>query len=92
MTLRMMEIINNLLHNEKNEIIEMTLWLISNTIFDKNDERNKIINSKIYTTIQKIITVKENDYRIMCMIGEFYKNLLYRSNHTVLSESFVNLF
>ncbi len=92
MSFKVIDILDNLLHSEKNEIIEMSVWLISNIIFEKNDDKSKILNSKIFTTINDIITVKEKDIIIIKMIGEFYKNLLHQSNDNLFSESLVLAF
>jgi hypothetical protein len=92
LSFKVIDILDNLLHSEKNEIIEMSVWLISNIIFEKNDDKSKILNSKIFTTINDIITVKEKDIIIIKMIGEFYKNLLHQSNDNLFSESLVLAF
>lgn len=89
MSFKVIEILDNLLHSEQNEIIEMTIWLISNIIFEKNDDKSKILNSKIFTTINEILTVKAKETIIIKMIGEFYKNLLHQSNDNIFSESLV---
>lgn len=89
MSFKVIEILDNLLLSEKNEIIEMSVWLISNIIFEKNDDKSKIMNSKIFTTINDIITLKEKDTIIIKMVGEFYKNLLHQSNDSLFSESLV---
>jgi len=89
LSFKVIEILDNLLLSEKNEIIEMSVWLISNIIFEKNDDKSKIMNSKIFTTINDIITLKEKDTIIIKMVGEFYKNLLHQSNDSLFSESLV---
>ena len=68
----------------------MTIWLLSNILYDNDDEKNKIINSKLFPKITDLIDKRTNDINVMKMVIEFFKNLLHKKNYEKIKESFVN--
>ena len=67
----------------------MTIWLISNIIYENDDEKNKIINSKLFPKITDLINQRATDITLMRMIIDFFKNLLHKKNYDKIKESFV---
>ena len=68
----------------------MTICLLSNILYDNDDEKNKIINSKLFPKITDLIDKRTNDINVMKMVIEFFKNLLHKKNYEKIKESFVN--
>ena len=89
MSNRVIDILDNLLNKERQEIVEMTIWLCSNILHENEDEKNKIIGSKLFKTITTLIETRKKDIKIVRMISEFFKNLLHKKNYDKITENCV---